>query len=641
MEPIKGPFIDQKSELLLPYFYRVSLLVVFGLAAFFIGPDQGIKHLIFAPLYLLFAHAILKYRITGKDGRDYWGYKEITPLGTEENKELIVQGKIIESDLDEDHKEERFLRVADHSGRTIRTILFFLYSMSFVIGVYFTQQYFGNFVVAAHLIPFCLGALALLSTSQGQLLALPFGTLVIGFLFGDQKAAYLGEGNISLYVFFFLFMICLQSFQSLSNSPKEKDNNFKKAFDVKGAAILFCSLYLIIDLLLPKSFWNEKQPQKNTPREKAHQINKKLGKVIKKPSVQTVEQQKNLLKNLNSSGFKAKNFQGALKSLEKNMDHAEKLLKSDLLKNLPIPEMEKNVLLNSHRELAREQEQLLEQLQGKEDYTAEDIQALNQFLKKYKKFEKKMASYTKDMPPSNVTQEYNKGVKQCVQSLKNGLDQLPKGVEKGVLQKEIDELEKTLNINNTDKEQQTSVASLEEAPLAPQSPMKAAQNFNKVKEDIIKKVEKSQEPEPLIKPETLDKFLDFIKFIFIGFAVLVVLSIIQKLFSQDKIKPTSSREAKRLKKELLKAKRYANAQEEINDRYNIFMEGVRKLYFTEEEPPPPKILEAFLKGQAPLNKKALSYLTEVFSQSFYGEKSFPNDIIKKYRKAFRVLIKSL
>lgn len=629
--------MEKLTNNLKPYFYLISFNVVFALSGFFLRTNEFI-HLIYTPIYFGISHQILSNRISGRDGQDYWGYSLESPSGAHENKELIILGNTIESDLEEDQKEERFLRVADHSGRIIRKILIFVYGLTFVLLKIGSEKLFGDIPLSAHLIPFLIAGLALLTTSHGQLLILPFMSLLITFTLSPLKDAHSLENLLFLFIFFLTFTSVILGANKLFNhSPHSQDyNNSPWPFILNSLkqgikpAMTILSLYVITSFIFPASLWNpDKDPSVNNERQRLHQMNRKLAKRFLRPTRKEIEANEILLSSLRESSFKPQNFQGALDALDKNLKLAGQILKNGI-PQVSLPEMEKNILINTQKELLRDKEKLVESLQFKEEYTAKDIAALSDFIKRHQQLHKDLSKHVKAFPKEykrDIPETFNKGLQEGLNPLRNGLNNLADSKESKEVLEQVDKLAKSLEISSQN--------------INSDSKVEAMESLKKISQNTAKKIEREHQDETIIEPKKLDSYLDLVKNLAAGFALLLILALLQKIFSQDKLETTNSDEVEKIKKELLKRKKYKGAEAEIWDRYNIFQDAVRKIYFLESEPPPPKVLEGFLKREAPINEKALVYLTEVFSQSYYGKKSFPKEVLIKYRKAFRVLVKGL
>jgi hypothetical protein len=166
-------------------------------------------------------------------------------------------------------------------------------------------------------------------------------------------------------------------------------------------------------------------------------------------------------------------------------------------------------------------------------------------------------------------------------------------------------------------------------------------NITTFANQLIKKEKQNREKEKnLIPPKDFTKIYNFIKFMTIAVLSLLLIHFIKKLFSKNEIINIETNDEVVLKRKLLKRKKYSNQFEEINDLYRRFSFAAQKFHLQDREIPPPKILAGLIEEKIKAAQE-LDYFTEIFSVSYYGKQVLPLAHLKKYRKTFRFLIKSL
>jgi hypothetical protein len=152
-------------------FISLAAQSVFTIA--FVSPDKApILNLLFPLLYLILSYKLLVLRLNGEEGKDYWD-QGLDDSDQVAGKKIILLGNEVHSDLDEDAKEERFLRVASHNRAILRKIFIFIFLLSSFIGHYLSVKLLGDYWIIFHLLPISCGLIALLTTSYGQLTVLP------------------------------------------------------------------------------------------------------------------------------------------------------------------------------------------------------------------------------------------------------------------------------------------------------------------------------------------------------------------------------------------------------------------------------------------------------------------------------------
>lgn len=586
--------------------------------------------------YLGISYFLLSEQLKGQFLKDY--FIEKSSKKKSKHKELLIHGELIESDLEEDDKEQRFLRVAGFSNKMKRRILLLVYLATFIVGRHLVNTMTSNSSTLDHLLPLGLGTLALLSTTYGQLLALPLLSLLIGTLslpseinFNPNELMIL---SLALYIGFASLRIIISLPEHLNG--KSDKSKYKFFSEVKGPILHLILCLWLINAIIPKKS-ERKGP---SPSEK---INKALGKAFKSPSKE-IHQLRSKINHTDQAPLRmgdlpltlpSLSFQEALNQMGQQLDFYKDLFNSNFFKDLSLKEMEKNYLINTHKEISNNYRDLQEQLFNKKELSAKDIEAAFDFFKKLQNLQDEI----KDLNVDNNPAFFN--------------DITPpeaafKGAFNKAMKAELAPYEDIFNKENLkEKAPDLNLDFLKDDKKA------RLQNFDKFKEklemaqaskrdisDIIR--EKEDNEENLIDPDLLNKALDHVKtlfFLFLGFAILKFLV---ELFSKEKILKTSSKEAKALKRKFLMKFNYRSNEEEICDRYNKFLEATKNIYFEEqEEPPPPKILEVYLQKNSQHNQRALNFFTEMFSRSFYGGQEFTNKALSKYRKAYKSLIKSL
>lgn len=620
----------------------------------FNSKDLNFWSIILNILYLGTSYYLLSEKLRGQFLKDYFVGKVVPKK--DHHKDLLIQGQIIQSDLEEDQKEERFLRVAGLSNTVKRRVLIIAYLCLFFLFRYLTSHFNQEIPLLEHIIPLTLGLVALLTTTYGQLLALPLLSLITGILQlpSDQKlqTTELALLSVSLILAFWSLRLVLD----LPNmkSPSNPKNPQRTAKDNKASSLLFeiktPAIYLITSLWLINALIPNKEDVKPIKKEDRalERINHQLGKTIKRPATNIIKRREDI-RNLKGSGnflqiplnLPASSFKDSLKSISDQLDFYKNLFKSDFFKNLDVPEMEKNILINGQKELHKDYQNLQDQLFNKEQYGAEEIQATLDFLKKLEDLQSDLTGIglskghpsMKDLPSAH--QSFNKAFEKAIKQDLNPFQKL------------LEEEQSSIDKKNDTSEYADLLESLK-MPGDKGRPNKdnikeQFGNVQKLKQRSFALMEKNEKEESfLIDPKFLERILDHLKiliFILIGIAIF---NFIKKLFTKEKVLSSNNDEIQKLKKSFLKKIPYQSMEEEIYDRYNKFLEATKNIYFgNEEEPPPPKVLEIYLKKNSNQNEKALNYLTEVFSRSFYGKQQFPAKTLTKYRKAYRHLIKSL
>lgn len=585
--------------------------------------------MIFPIFYTFLSYQLLTIRLNGNEALDYWGAEMVEPM--ESRPKLILLGNELESDLDEDAKEERFLRVASHNRAILRKIFLFLYILSPFIGHYLSSKLLGGFWPIFHIVPVLAGVITLLSTSYGQLSFLPLLNLLTLFLINDKPHLLSVENTIPLYLLFQITAVVLY-LNKRSTLRLEMNTQplriVKKAFvETFSFSILLISFFCLFDLIIPKRPWGQSE---NPP--KAHQtiqkLNKNLSKVIKPPTQIEKKNLEQAIKTLAPKGLAKNHLANYLDNFGKQMDTYHDLLKSIAFSNLPIPEMEKNYLRNSANELSKEYLAIKDLLKAPGNLTAKDLDAIKNFittLEDWHQNAKKSFNLSTKRNPFESLDSPKESFNQAIIDTENDLTQQIPKEKQAELQEAFQDLfmKEQINKDLVSVKTEDTFDSIEGIKLS------------------AKKVREKELDTFLINPDLLEKILEISKDILVIFVIVLLVSFLQRFFQKDRIEGQNKSVKKEVKRSLLRRKQYKDIHEEIRDRYNIYLQAIKNLYFPESEPPPPKILEAFLIEKYKGQEKALTYFTEVFSQSFYGQKDLQSNIIKNYRKAFKVLVKSL
>ncbi len=605
-------------------------------------------HALVTPLYYFgVVYILMAERLKTKHGKDYWGYLP----EDQKNKvtELIIQGQQVESDLEEDFKEERFLRVAGMSSSVSRKLSLVIHFVAATLLSFLFHNIDNNYHLQDQLIPFIIGGLALITTSYGQLIAMPLLTLLLSI---SQVQNFTGSHflfmGISLWLTLALtrLVILLPRLKSDKTQTTAYQTLSKILKEVGPPTTILLISFALFQFILPNPKTEEvtASPPIKSPIEV---INKKLGKTYKSPPP-PVRAQRELIKNFaQQKKLKGKSFQQTLKTFEKQLDFYKDFLNSELFKNLPIPEMDKNLMKNSYRELESDYKNLQALFNNKQSFTNSDIKAAFDFFHKLEKLQDEFnnhnfsTEYWNDVPPISASETFRKGFGELMKENLPPINKVQGDID-DQLKKDFQDLlsrwpKDSKGPNESKDPQKKTLTSFSEFE-------DKIEKLNLHKEELKEAVLKAKEEEShLIPPQLLERLLGHLKKLFFLVFGLGLLQFIYQLFTKREVKGTSTREMKELKKEYLKRITYPSAKEEIWGRYNIFLEAIKKVYFPneEEQVPPPKILEYYLKNNQHPNAKAVNYLTEVFSRSFYGGQDFPVKVLKNYRKAFKTVIKNL
>ena len=585
---------------------RLAILMCMGFIACLV---LGSRLTMISGVYVIIVMGIsvmaLNLLLLGKNWQDFFGESE-TDRGSIFYQEIMVLGQRVSTANDEEEAFERELRLTSPIRNKIKMALVALVSFLSVMLVSQMTRSRISLISLEMIAPLVIGGFLIFSKTKERLLLACLVQLIFSVLLVSRESLY--YSLVPLFVFFWqLRIVGKMNLRKPLEQNSQSLNALGKA--ILPAAILFC----MGDFLIPKSFWTKTPPKERLSS--IEKVNKSLGKKLKGPSVVDIAKNKELLKEFRekSQGYvDAKMATDYLNTMNKGL--------SEIYENMNVEDFESrgdfNLMKNELNELKGEMKEF-EDIASSQNWSDLSSKEKMDFQKSFKKLSEKIASF----------EGRHKGKGQQL-GAKKEFDSLISG-------KKFSEDLATTGSGLSEKDFESIKKAIKESD---------AQNIEKNLNEAISTFEKEREvketDQALIEPKLLKSIVGAVKRIAALLIILFAGNVIFKFFKKDDIQIVEDGDEVLLKKKLLYRKRYATQKEEINELYLNYAHAAKKIHFPEEEIPPPRILGDsldFLRER----RKEIYFLCEVFSHSYYNDSYFSKDQMKKYRLAYRRIIKSL
>lgn len=564
-------------------------------------------------LYLIVCFFLLEWRIRGKKANDFFALPEGRFKEIESPKSLLL-GKWIELQKTENEKEDRYLRISSlESQVNIKASL--LLALMGGAPIYFSLLKGGNVAIL-----FLSFIVIPISRTYRQLIFAPSLFFVGSLFYGPAD-----EITLTLFLDFlfktFLLMLSFFTLQGLDKKKSLKDylQGFTQFFDFLIPLGFFLGVFFYFGSLLNQAH----QPKAPSDIEK---LNHRIGrKFVSQEKLNFINSTQQILKKSHQlpDDFLLNHLDKMEKSLDKMENFLEMLSKVENL-SLPQSQGEMNILINTQKSLKRE-------LTGIKDELKYRPQGNKEIVEKILDLERKMKSFDLDNKKLGFPKfSNNENLEELIN--KSSQNTLLEGVQnkESLVQITKDE---NISLNEALKEIESSEDSLNRI---------FQKAVDKKKQAVHREQSKIQEETPLIDPKILENLIEIL-LKFIGLALVVaILSTIKKFLSEPEIEGLDEGLDPKEKRKLLVLENFNSSDEEVRILYQRFLMVVKKLHYSDdEEPPPPKLILEVLKELYKKKQNSLAFLVEVFSLSEYGGRKISPEHLKKFRRAYKNLIKTL
>lgn len=584
------------------------------------GVANGLEITIYS-FCLFISYNLLKARLLKDSKQDYFPNEKLEGK-TESPPKILLLGKEVEPESHQNEKDERYFRITERKNIYLLTI--FLYLISVAILIYFlsTVKVQENILASISLAPIIFIGYTLGTKNSGELMVLPLSLFFFIFVKLDWYEFEISLRFITSFTLIFLTLLCFKHIHSMRESLPENKSFY--SLSPLPYAIISSLLFTTLLTLFPNSISENEPTKKNI----AQKLNRSLGRISSNSTDEKyLEQLKVFEKNIQKMKMDPKAMNKYFDQAENQLDQLGSLLENLPDFNIELPTEEVNALRSERNQLKKELSDI------KFDFNqagSMDPEMLNRALGLMKKIDDNAKRFNGNLS-SSQSQSLSENFED---SFKSGLNEkfLESFDEERGLIGDEKFLEKTKDLFNRDNQ----ISKRGSNPL---------ETINNQKETILSSIQeekvKEEKKKFAIDPKLLDKILNFIQIaILISIGAITLAWIKKFFFEEDEIDGDDSL-TKEEKKKLLLKRKYATSEEEVRALYLQFNEAVKKVHYGESEPPPPRVLYSDLREVLPRRQKALKYFTENFSFSEYGAKEIQKDALNKYRKAYRLLIKSL
>lgn len=641
-------------------------LMIFSLFAvvnsFFLGEDP-VKGIVTSLGVISLSGSLLLYRLNFSRIQDFFNKIE-----RKKAEVIIVAGSEIITESDEDEKEERFMRVGSQKNRMNKLFTLGVYLMATTFFLSKSFSFFNLSLVTA-------GAIILRSNTVGQLLFAPMVLISLSLIFFSERFAI----GFPFVIMFFFFFLCLSFYSRIGGIDDSLKNMVKPALKAVG---LFCLLWFAFSQVLVS---NEKLESKVTKQ--INKVNKFKQRFLPKPNLNP-----QFAQHLNSSMIKSDSMADSINNFDfssfpQGDSFQKKLLNEVEQANLQLSQIRDQLGQNQNvtpedlvavqRSLHRlnQVQQAMKNMGHKEHLNfseaipkglaplnefssavpesyqqlrARDLKVIEEELEKFKDSEN-YNLYKNELNQISKTFEEQTSKNQSFEKLdKDLLDSFEKNFEKQdkLLKEMTRDLQMKNSITDTEKLNDDFNKMFQESTKmnmpALQNNLKA-EDFSQVSEQMSKELkdqddaQKSFLSEAIIK-KIVDTLFKFLKFICVTFIILFIINLFK---SKAKVVTSESKLTPKEKRRFLKSRRYKTMDEEIHELYLQFNLAIKKIFYVNDEVPPPRIMFQERLTDFSKTQKSLKYFVEVFCLNFYGHKKISKKDLFQYRRAYKKLIRSL
>lgn len=499
---------------------------------------------------------------------------------------FILKGNhLAQAEPDQEDNYIDQMGVKKRAFRLMASLLVMLTPPVFIILGFLPKDFFFK---GSNIIFFTLSLAVINSSYQGHLILIATLSLVVT-LFMSTWSYFL---SVPILIFLFLAIVNLSK-ELIEQANNESTNSFKFLSVVKIGTIFVLCAYLI-QLALPKelSWVNEKKWLEN-----------KLKSPMELPK--PPQKSPSFLKNIKMTDKKLDGVIDALNGLELNINNIPNMplnFKADL-QSMQLEAKDIKRQLNNPNLTPDQMKKLADKLKGLKlkikmnQKSFEEYQ--NQLIDNSFKF------------PSEAYEQTKKGIKN--QKIEDAYKNIP--------ELKIENIEKSL-VKEANKTQDylKSVSQQKDKQV-------------KEKNEIIKKEKKKKD---------LLHYGKLFSRVLVSFLVFFILLLLLRKKKKNVKDLKDEKILKQIKRDYNRLKRLKlTPEEEVIHKYNFLKDSLKKIYFEDDEVPPPYITHEFISGLKPRLHKVSLIINEVFTHCFYNDRSVSKKDLSLFRKSFNLLFSSL
>lgn len=524
---------------------------------------------------------------------------------------INVSGILVETELEADNEENRFLRIVEHKNIINRNLFLLLYAVL----AFFIIRANTESIHLLSLLPLVTAICIVFSATAGHLLiALFFNALY--FIINSKDV-----NPLAILLYVLLFILTFVAYSLVYNE------NVKTAVLEKNVFIrnFISSIVPLVFILMTVNYFINKTPDIFNFK-KVNQINHKAGAALERVndiSRDYMDKMPDLFKN---TEMKFKGLAEKLPSLANNNANTQLPMSKLDVKNLPdinVKFSDKSLNSNSDGEKAiQETQNLVDKLDQSQSLSAEQMNQLITHLNKLKL----------EFPEDNST---NKKANTDVE-----------------ISKLISEMQSEVKkMQNDPAQKEKSFASIKNS-LKDISQSQRSSSGKVVKDSAaintsgseIAKLTPPQKSSPLINEAFLKNLIKIIKTLLFVAAFIGLLGFLNKFFKKTNYEELEHvtlepEDELLLKNELKKLNTLKlSPKEEILLYYELVYKIIKLHHFPDTEAPPPtETYHQVVKKHLTIQKQ-LSNVTEIFCRSFYGSHLITKQELVSFRKSMPAIL---